>query len=224
MAKESPPALGTSVQLGRLTPGAGRVVAAIEKAVGPENIERLRIGESHEGEAELRLVGGRPGAPAVLIWDLVTVGLDKSNVIGTVETRTVASELLPLPAMPGRGDGTAGVALGLRDSIVMVVTPELSTSHLGAGHAVLGTPDMIRLMERCAARTVRPHLLSGWSTVGVHVDVTHLAPAYVGDRMTVASRLVAIRGRRLEWEVTARTEQCLVGAGRHQHHIVRQHG
>jgi len=110
---------------------------------------------------------------------------------------------------------------GLMGQVEAIVKTEDTALHLGSGTvAVLATPHMIRLMETAAVQSVDPLLPDGYSTVGVRVDVSHLAATPVGMRVKATARLIAVDGRKLTFEVTASDEREVVGRGSHQRMII----
>ena len=48
---------------------------------------------------------------------------------------------------------------------------------------VFSTPAMIGLMERTCVELTEPYLDENEQTVGIHVDVRHMAPTRIGQRM-----------------------------------------
>jgi fluoroacetyl-CoA thioesterase len=101
------------------------------------------------------------------------------------------------------------------------VTPEHTARHLGSGNvSVLATPEMIRLMEGAAVRAVDPLLPEGYQTVGVHVDVDHLAATPLGMKVRVRAELLQVDGRKLTFHVEAFDEVEKVGEGTHQRMII----
>ncbi len=113
------------------------------------------------------------------------------------------------------------IAPGLVGQAQMVVREENTARHLGSGDvAVLATPEMIRLMERASVAAVDHLLPEGQRTVGVHVDVRHLAATPLGMRVTARAELVAVEGRRLTFRVEAFDEVEKVGEGQHRRVII----
>jgi len=87
---------------------------------------------------------------------------------------------------------------GLVGEIEMVVREENTARHLGSGNvAVLATPEMIRLMEKAAVAAVDHLLPDGYRTVGVAVNIHHLAATPVGMRVQAQAELTAVEGRKL---------------------------
>ena len=80
---------------------------------------------------------------------------------------------------------------GLVGQSEMVVHEENTARHLGSGNvAVLATPEMIRLMEKAAVAAVDHLLPDGYRTVGVEVDIRHLAATPVGMKVRAQAELV----------------------------------
>ena len=115
----------------------------------------------------------------------------------------------------------AALQPGLVGEAQTVVVPENTAQHMGSGHvAVFATPAMIALMEQAAVAAVTPHLPPGWQTVGVHVDVHHLAATPLGLTVTARAELLKVEGRRLTFRVTAHDDQELIGEGTHQRVLI----
>ncbi len=110
---------------------------------------------------------------------------------------------------------------GLVGQIEMRVHEDNTASHLGSGNeAVLATPEMIRLMERAAVAAVDHLLPDGYRTVGVEVDIRHLAATPVGMRVQAQAELIAVEGRRLTFRVEAFDEVEKIGEGVHRRVII----
>jgi fluoroacetyl-CoA thioesterase len=115
----------------------------------------------------------------------------------------------------------AEIAPGLKAEMKVVVTEEQTARHLGSGGvSVLATPEMIRLMERTSLAAVQPYLAEGQQTVGVRVDVRHLAATPMGMAVTIRSELIKVDGRRLTFQVEASDEVEKVGEGIHERVII----
>lgn len=79
---------------------------------------------------------------------------------------------------------------------------------------VLGTPRVIALVEEAAMVAVSDQLPPGHTTVGMRVQVDHLAPTNVGSSVAAEATLERVEGRRLTFTVTV-TDQCgLIAAGK----------
>jgi len=110
---------------------------------------------------------------------------------------------------------------GLVGQTELLVGEENTASHLGSGNvAVLATPEMIRLMEKAAVAAVDHLLPDGYRTVGVEVNVRHLAATPVGIRVRAQAELIAVEGRRLTFRVAAFDEVERIGEGEHRRVII----
>lgn len=113
--------------------------------------------------------------------------------------------------------------IGLRGEAVTRVTEDNTALAYGSGGAkVFATPAMIGLMEKAALSSVDPLLEPGQITVGIRVDVEHLAATPIGMEVVARSELMEIDGKRLVFRVEARDEQELIGRGTHERFIVNQ--
>ena len=86
---------------------------------------------------------------------------------------------------------TNDVAPGITRTRTYLTTPEMRARQLEA--AVFSTPAMIGLMERTCVELTEPYLDANEQTVGIHVDVRHMAPTKIGQRVTVKVELSRLR-------------------------------
>jgi fluoroacetyl-CoA thioesterase len=85
---------------------------------------------------------------------------------------------------------------------------------------VFATGNMIILMEWACAQLLAPHLDPGEGSLGVHVDVSHLAATLPGQTVTVDIECVQIDGQRISFNVKAHDGIDLIGEGRHDRFVV----
>lgn len=86
--------------------------------------------------------------------------------------------------------------------------------------AVLATPYLISFAEGVCIEAVTPFLEDGQMTVGIHVDMSHLAALPVGASLIAEVELVAVEGRRLKFRVTCRNGHQVVSQGFHERAVV----
>lgn len=84
----------------------------------------------------------------------------------------------------------------------------------------LSTPAMVLAMEWASRALAKPRLEAGQDTVGVRVDVEHLAATPVGAMVVFRSKLTEVDGRRLTFAVEAVDGDEVVGRGRHVRFVV----
>ena len=95
--------------------------------------------------------------------------------------------------------------------------------HVGSGTVhVLATPMRIANMEYTSAASVEELLGEGKTTVGVKVDVSHVAATPKGMKVTFDAELleVSANGKILTFHVEAHDECGLIGEGTHQRAVV----
>jgi predicted thioesterase len=103
----------------------------------------------------------------------------------------------------------------------LLVTTDVAISFLEMDEArVLATPQMIRYMEWTSRNLVLPLLETGYDTVGTKVNISHLAAAPIGSVVTFISGIIAVEERRVLFQVTANTEEQLIGEGTHERAII----
>jgi len=159
-----------------------------------------------------------PGGRDRLTWHVTT-----GDVAGRLEIRGGVrrpGEPSPglLPEMIDEGLDPL-VRPGIRVDLDEVVDETNTTRHLG-GPALLATPSMVLTMERASAAAIEPYIHDGYGTVGAHNDIAHLRPARLGETVSYSAVLVGVNGRRLIYEVEALVKDRLIGAGRHEGHVV----
>lgn len=103
----------------------------------------------------------------------------------------------------------------------LVVAEQHTAPKLGSGRApVFGTPAMVALIEAAAVDCVEDQLADGQETLGVHLDVEHIAATPAGLKVTATAELIEVAGRKLVFKVEARDARELIGRGRHTRIIV----
>lgn len=110
---------------------------------------------------------------------------------------------------------------GMKRDETFLVAREHGAAHIGSGGSpVLATPWMIAFMERVAFRLLQEILQTGQSSVGVMVEVHHLAPTPVGASVRVISEVEEIDGSQVTFNVHAWDEVEKIGEGRHKRVII----
>ena len=85
---------------------------------------------------------------------------------------------------------------------------------------VFATGYMIVLMEWVCTQLLAPHLDAGEGSLGVHVDVSHLAATLPGMTVTVDVECAEVVGPRIGFKVKAHDGMDLIGEGRHERFVV----
>jgi fluoroacetyl-CoA thioesterase len=104
---------------------------------------------------------------------------------------------------------------GLHGSAKLIVAEADTAIALRSGDVpVLGTPRLIGLCEEASIAAVADRLPAGSTTVGMRVQVDHLAPTHVGSTVAAESTLEKVEGRRLTFTVSVSDHCGLVAAGK----------
>jgi fluoroacetyl-CoA thioesterase len=116
----------------------------------------------------------------------------------------------------------AGELLSGRTGSASVIVDEAHTApRVGSGRApVFASPAMIALMEAAAVDCVEADLAPGQETLGIHLDVEHVAATPAGLKVTATAELLERDGRKLVFKVEAHDECEMIGRGRHTRIIV----
>lgn len=111
--------------------------------------------------------------------------------------------------------------IGCHNVVSQTVVHEDTAAVYGSGSLeVFATPAMIALMERTCLESVNDSLDDGLTTVGTHIDVSHLKASPIGSEIRCQSTLVEVDRRRLVFKVECYEGSNLIGEGRHERFIV----
>ena len=111
---------------------------------------------------------------------------------------------------------TAAIPVGASASRSVIVTREMTVAHFHPDMPeVYGTPLMIYLMEVAAADAIQSYLPEGWVSVGVVVEVKHLAATPVGLTVTATAEVISVEDNAVVFSVEAHDGAEKIGQGRH---------
>jgi fluoroacetyl-CoA thioesterase len=112
-----------------------------------------------------------------------------------------------------------GLVLGLTHTQTYLTTLEMRAKQLVSD--VFSTPAMIGLMEYTCVLLVAPYLDENEQTVGIHVDVRHMAPTKIGQSVTVTAELLEVKDNKLRFAVSAVNDQGIkIGEGTHRRALI----
>ncbi|WP_050420579.1 thioesterase family protein [Bradyrhizobium tropiciagri] len=113
------------------------------------------------------------------------------------------------------------VKIGMTAEKTVTVTPEMTVSHfVPRMPQVYATPMMILHMEMASGSAISSHLPEGFASVGMDVQVRHLAATPVGRTVRTTSRVVKIDSKSVLFEVEAWNGDRKIGDGTHRRGIV----
>lgn len=112
---------------------------------------------------------------------------------------------------------------GMRAEVEIVVEENQTAASYGSGGVmVYATPAMIGLLENASLKAVDPFLPEGYGTVGIHLDVKHLAATPVGMKVKATAELIEVDRKKLVFKVEAFDEKDKIGEGYHSRYIINK--
>lgn len=114
------------------------------------------------------------------------------------------------------------LTVGIKGHDEVVVDMSNVASAVGSGALdVFSTPSMIACMERAALSSVMPYMDEGFSTVGIGLDVQHLAATPLGETVRTESELIeVVKNRFLTFDIKSYCGDQLVGTCIHKRCVV----
>lgn len=110
---------------------------------------------------------------------------------------------------------------GIKGYAETMVDSENVASSVGSGLLdVYSTPSMIALIEKAAQESVSPFLEEGQGTVGIRLEIDHLAATPIGQKVHAETELIEIDGRILTFSVSVWSEIEKIGEGTHKRCII----
>jgi fluoroacetyl-CoA thioesterase len=123
-------------------------------------------------------------------------------------------------------DGT-GPSIGLRHTATMTVEPrhtvpavEPSWPGFADMPPVFATAMMIGFVEQTCVEALRPWIGAGQHSVGIHVNVSHVAATPVGLEVAAEVELIEINDRVLTFRATCCDSAGLIGEGVHRRAVI----
>ena len=113
------------------------------------------------------------------------------------------------------------IKVGMSRTENFQVVQENAAIHVCSGSSpVLATPWMIAFMERVSHRMLAEHLSPGETSVGIYLEIKHLAPTPVGAEVQVTSEVTAVAGNLVTFIVEAHDHVEKVGEGVHRRAVI----
>ena len=110
---------------------------------------------------------------------------------------------------------------GMTNEETFVVEERHLAPHVGSGALrVLATPWLIAQMEGASHRLLAKHLPEGYSSVGVHVDMRHLAPTPLGDSIHVQTEVLSVDGWTVAFAARAWDSKEPIGECKHERFVI----
>jgi fluoroacetyl-CoA thioesterase len=87
--------------------------------------------------------------------------------------------------------------------------------------AVLSTPQLIALLERTARQTLQPFLEPDERSVGIEIELRHLAATPLGQAVTCTARVISVERTQVGFQLEARDAHELIARGVHKRAVIR---
>ena len=113
------------------------------------------------------------------------------------------------------------IVIGLKHTSELMVTDAVTAIAMGSGDMpVLATPAMMALMENAAMMAIAEALPEGCTSVGGHIESSHLRPSKIGDKITATAEVTKVEGKKVVFRVAAYSGETLLGEGTHLRFVV----
>ena len=116
---------------------------------------------------------------------------------------------------------TKNIKNGLKHTSELTVTDAVTAIAMGSGDMpVLATPAMMALMENAAMLAIAEALPEGCTSVGGHIESSHLKPSKIGETVTAIAEVTKVDGKKVEFKIAAYSGETLLGEGTHLRFVV----
>jgi fluoroacetyl-CoA thioesterase len=113
------------------------------------------------------------------------------------------------------------IQVGLVAKATVTVDSRSLATTMGSGSvAVYATPAMVALMESAAVDALASVLPEGQSSVGIALDIRHLAATPPGQRVRARAEVIEVEGAKVKFQVQAWDEHELIGDGTHTRYVI----
>lgn len=117
---------------------------------------------------------------------------------------------------PKEGSTLTGTFTVQESDLASAISPDPSDAYA----RVLATPRVIGYMEIVSARMLVPHLAPGQMSVGVTVNMQHLAATPVNEEVSVTATFLKKEGKLFQFEVVATDAGGEIGKARHDRALI----
>lgn len=114
------------------------------------------------------------------------------------------------------------ILVGETAEVYTRVTTDKLAIAVGSGSLkVFATPSMAALMEEAACAAVKPFLDENETTVGTSLHIEHTSSTPMGMTVFAEAEIIAVDGREITFQVSARDEIGSIGHGTHKRFVVK---
>ena len=113
------------------------------------------------------------------------------------------------------------VEIGMKGEVSTLVEREDTAAEVGSGSLlVYATPCMAAIMEGAACEAIEAGLEEGETTVGIELNLKHIAATPVGMEVRAEAEVAAVEGKILTFSIKAFDEAGEIGNATHKRALV----
>ena len=113
------------------------------------------------------------------------------------------------------------ITVGMKAEVGTLVEREDTAKEVGSGDLlVYATPCMVALMEGAACEAIEKGLAEGETTVGIELNLKHIAATPVGMEVRAEAEVTAVDGKIITFSITAYDEAGEIGNATHKRALV----
>jgi len=113
------------------------------------------------------------------------------------------------------------ITVGMKGEASTLVEREDTALEVGSGSLlVYATPCMVALMEGAACEAIQDALPEGKTSVGISLDISHLAATPVGLEVRAEAEVTAVESNTISFRLAAYDEAGLIGEGSHKRAVI----
>lgn len=109
---------------------------------------------------------------------------------------------------------------GVSKTMRIEVDRDRTIGFMGEEGRVYGTPFLVRDIETTCRQLILDHADPGEDSVGTDVSIKHLAPTLLGMPVEITATVVAVDGRKVAFEVSAKDTIDQICTGTHGRFVV----
>ena len=112
--------------------------------------------------------------------------------------------------------------IGLTGELAFKTEAKHAVEFAGNGMpAVLSTPNLVGFLERTARETIAGYLEPDERSVGIELDLKHLAPTPIGQTVHCTVRVISVDDRQVLFQIEVRDSREVIMRGLHKRAIIR---
>ena len=115
------------------------------------------------------------------------------------------------------------INVGIKGKAEGLVTKENTAAVMKSGSLeVFATPALVALMEEAACNALENDLEEGTTTVGIKMNVKHIAATPVGMKVNATATVIEVDDRKITFQIEAQDEKDVIGKAAHSRFIVKK--